>query len=332
MTDARRCDGPRHAPQASSPNVHQPFAICAETFVLAGPAPDLHALQSRRRRNRVAREGADLHQPAIRSHRILVEMRQDVRSTSHGGKGKTAPDHLGERTEIGDHAIRFQRSAIGQAKNGHHLVEDEQDAVPIRFRTQQRQEPGLGRDDPLQRLHDDCGDLPARFREKRTDVVRIAGASDQFRNSLQRPCYHREESPLLEDRERYLRAVVASGVVGDIARRVARTQLALMELLNLPDADIPVRLATVETAVQTWCWNVPEVSAADFRRYAFRWLRFLGWLDEPGWMRFWMPIRTPDRWRPSRPGRGTIGGCLKRPPATAVARATVSLPGRHAGT
>ena len=88
-------------------------------------------------------------------------------------------------------------------------------------------------------------------------------------------------APLLEDRERYLCAVVASGVVGDVARRVARAQLALMDLLNLPDADIPVGLATVETAVQGWCRNVPAVSAADFRRHAFRWLRFLGWLEEP---------------------------------------------------
>ena len=88
-------------------------------------------------------------------------------------------------------------------------------------------------------------------------------------------------APLLEDRERYLCAVVASGVVGDVARRVARAQFALMELLNLPDADIPVGLATVETAVQEWCRNVPAVSAADFRRHAFRWLRFLGWLEEP---------------------------------------------------
>ena len=88
-------------------------------------------------------------------------------------------------------------------------------------------------------------------------------------------------APLLEDRERYLCAVVASGVVGDVARRVARAQLALMDLLNLPDADIPVGMATVETAVQEWCLNVPAVSAADFRRHAFRWLRFLGWLEEP---------------------------------------------------
>ena len=88
-------------------------------------------------------------------------------------------------------------------------------------------------------------------------------------------------APLLEDRERYLRAVLASGVVGYVARRVARTQLALMDVLHLPDADVPIGFATVEAAVQEWCRNPPAVSAADFRRHAFRWLRFLGWLEEP---------------------------------------------------
>ena len=88
-------------------------------------------------------------------------------------------------------------------------------------------------------------------------------------------------APLLEERERYLCAVLASGVVGDVARRVARTQLALMVLLSLPDADIPIGFATVEAAVREWCRNVPAVSGADFRRHAFRWLRFLGWLEEP---------------------------------------------------
>ena len=39
-------------------------------------------------------------------------------------------------------------------------------------------------------------------------------------------------TPLLKDRERYLCAVVASGVVDDVARRVARAQLTLMDLLN----------------------------------------------------------------------------------------------------
>ena len=87
-------------------------------------------------------------------------------------------------------------------------------------------------------------------------------------------------APLLEERERYLRVVVASGAVGDVVRRVARAQLLLVELLNLPDADIPVRLATAETVAQERCRNIPEVSAANFRRHGFRWLRFLGWLEE----------------------------------------------------
>ena len=88
-------------------------------------------------------------------------------------------------------------------------------------------------------------------------------------------------APLLEDRERYLCAVLASGAVVEVARRVARAQLALIDLLNLPDADVPVDFAAVEAAVQEWCRNVPAVSAANFRRHTFRWLRFLGWLEEP---------------------------------------------------
>jgi len=132
-------------------------------------------------------------------------------------------------------------------------------------------------------------------------------------------------APLREERERYLCAVLASGVVGDVARRVARTQLALMDLLNLPDADLPIGLATVEAAVQEWCRNVPAVSAADFRRHAFA-----GCVSSAGSKSgFAMPIRTRGRWRPSRPGCGTIGDCPKRPSATAVTRATVSLPGRQ---
>ena len=35
-----------------------------------------------------------------------------------------------------------------------------------------------------------------------------------------------------------------------------------------------------EAAVQEWCRNVPAVSTVDFRRHAFRWLRFHGRLEE----------------------------------------------------
>lgn len=88
-------------------------------------------------------------------------------------------------------------------------------------------------------------------------------------------------APLLEERERYLRVVVASCAVDDVVRRVARAQLLFMELLNLPDAEIPVGFAAAERVAQEWSRKVPEVTAADFRRHGFRWLRFLGWLEEP---------------------------------------------------
>lgn len=58
---------------------------------------------------------------------------------------------------------------------------------------------------------------------------------------------------LLEDRERYLCAVLASGAVAEVARRVARAQLALMDLLNLPDTNVSVGFATVQAAVQNRC-------------------------------------------------------------------------------
>ena len=114
-------------------------------------------------------------------------------------------------------------------------------------------------------------------------------------------------APLLEDRERYLLSMVASGAAGAVVCRAARTQLVLMDLLNLPDADIPVRLATVETVVQERCRSVPRflprISGA---------MPFAGCVSSAGWMsRSGTPIRTSDRWRPSRPGCGTIGGCLK---------------------
>ena len=123
-----------------------------------------------------------------------------------------------------------------------------------------------------------------------------------------------QRAPLLEDRERYLRSVVASVAVRDVARRVARAQLVLMPLLSLPDADIPIRLATVERSVQEWCRSRSRVSAADFRCHALRWLRFLGWLDEPP--RDTHPhvrqVETFAAWMRDERGlsEATVGNCL----------------------
>ena len=59
-------------------------------------------------------------------------------------------------------------------------------------------------------------------------------------------------APLLEDRERYLCAVVVSGVVGDIARGVARTQLALVSLATT-NIYAEVDLRAKEEAMKSTC-------------------------------------------------------------------------------
>ena len=59
-------------------------------------------------------------------------------------------------------------------------------------------------------------------------------------------------APLLEDRERYLCAVVASGVVGDVARGVARTQLAHVSLATT-NIYAEVDLKAKEEAMKSTC-------------------------------------------------------------------------------
>ena len=136
-------------------------------------------------------------------------------------------------------------------------------------------------------------------------------------------------APLLEDRERYLCAVLASGAVGEVARRVARAQIALMDLLNLPDTDVPGGFADGGDG----CSGVVPERSRGFRRKFPAPCLSLASVSSAGWKsRFRMPIRTPGRWRLSRPGCGTNGGCPKRPSATAVIRATVSSPGQQTVT
>ena len=77
-------------------------------------------------------------------------------------------------------------------------------------------------------------------------------------------------APLPDERERYLRALSVSGAAVGTMRRAACAQLALVDLLDLADADIPVRPAAMETAVREGCRALSAGSAATFRRHAFR--------------------------------------------------------------
>ena len=95
-------------------------------------------------------------------------------------------------------------------------------------------------------------------------------------------------APLVEQRERYLVHLRETGARRSALRKCANNQVSLVRLLNLKDGG-RVRLSQIEAV--TAVWSQPKARRCDrsaspkarthFVNHAVRWLRFLGWLDEP---------------------------------------------------
>ena len=84
------------------------------------------------------------------------------RRPAEGADGHAAADDLPERREVGRDAVERLRTAERDPEPGHHLVEDEQCAVPRALRAQRLEEAGRGRHAAHvagHRLDDDAGDL-----------------------------------------------------------------------------------------------------------------------------------------------------------------------------
>ena len=99
-----------------------------------------------------------------------------------------------------------------------------------------------------------------------------------------------EDAPLAEQRSLYLRHLAEFGAKKGVLRENASNQLHLICLLDLTEPE-QVNISAVEAA--TWEWSRPRApghgrtlpasarSAGAFFQRAVRWLRFLGWLEEP---------------------------------------------------
>jgi integrase/recombinase XerD len=93
---------------------------------------------------------------------------------------------------------------------------------------------------------------------------------------------------LVEQRERYLVHLRATGARRATLRKCANDQLSLVRLLKLKEGS-KVRLSQIEAVTAVWsqpkarrCDRSASLKArAGFVRHAVQWLRFLGWLDEP---------------------------------------------------
>jgi integrase/recombinase XerD len=95
-------------------------------------------------------------------------------------------------------------------------------------------------------------------------------------------------APLVEQRERYLIHLRETGARRATLRKCANDQLSLLRLLDLKEGS-SVCFSQIEAV--TALWSQPKARRCDrsashkartrFVNHAVRWLRFLGWLDEP---------------------------------------------------
>src|SRR5258708_6886313 len=95
-------------------------------------------------------------------------------------------------------------------------------------------------------------------------------------------------APLVEQRERYLVHLKETGARRLTLRKCANAQLSLVRFINLKEG-AGVRLSQIEAVAAIWsqpkgCRCSRSASPKARTRFfndAVRWLRFLGWLDEP---------------------------------------------------
>ena len=97
-------------------------------------------------------------------------------------------------------------------------------------------------------------------------------------------------APLVEPRERYLRHLAESGTSQLTLRQIALDQVRLLELLDLREGE-KIAVAQVQAVAPEWDRArhhklgrrppASQKSTKDALSRVLRWLRFLGWLDEP---------------------------------------------------
>jgi len=91
-------------------------------------------------------------------------------------------------------------------------------------------------------------------------------------------------APLLKERLRYLAHCEQLGIKSETLCRIAAHQLNLVRLLDLQD-DEGLNLRRIEVGFRQWSSPEERESRPRARRrffsHAERWLRFLGWLEEP---------------------------------------------------
>ena len=131
-------------------------------------------------------------------------------------------------------------------------------------------------------------------------------------------------APLAEHRERYLRHLAESGAARLTLRQIARDQVRLLHVLDLGE-DEKVTVAQIQATAPAWIHarlhrvgRRPPTTEKSTKRSlsrVSRWLRFLGWLDEPEEDRhpYSVELGAFEEWMRAERGHaeGTIGNRLR---------------------
>ncbi len=115
-------------------------------------------------------------QPGDRGHRVSVERSHlghevggpleagvqaphDRRPATNRAQREPAADNLPVGRQVGNNPVILLGAPVGEAEASNHLIEDQRELVALSQRSETVEKPFLGRDDSLERLDDDCGEL-----------------------------------------------------------------------------------------------------------------------------------------------------------------------------
>ena len=131
-------------------------------------------------------------------------------------------------------------------------------------------------------------------------------------------------APLVEPRERYLRHLAEAGASRLTLRQIALDQVRLLQLLDLREGE-KVAVARIRATAPDWfharrhrLGHRPPTTRKSTKRSlsrVIRWLRYLGWLDEPekGRHPYSVELDAFEEWMRAERGfaEGTIDGMLR---------------------
>ena len=163
--------------------------------------------------------------PGMEDFAVGGKLRHNLGASAESADGQAAADDLAQRRQVGADAEPFLRSSAGDAKAGHHFIENQQRIVSVADRAQSRQKLGARRDVSHvadERLDDNRRNLFATFGKDRAHRIDIVIRNDDgigcraARNARRVRNPERQRARPGRDEKHIGGAVIAAGKLDDL--------------------------------------------------------------------------------------------------------------------